>query len=191
MHLRPGVDVTELIASSDRGRPVSADAQGSAEGVPGVGRRLSWGLASVVETSTVAEWMTAHPTTVDMDTSLGAIRHLMTEHGFHHVLVTEAGRVVGVISDRDVLRSLSPRADKERLATASDLATLNKRAHQIMSRTLISVRPSSSMPEAAALMLQHHINCLPVIDGTRCHGMLTAADLLRWTVAVTTCPAAS
>ena len=113
----------------------------------------------------------------------------MAEHGFHHVLVTDAGRIVGVISDRDVLRSLSPRALKERLSTAADVATLNKRAHQIMSRTLVSVHPSSTLPEAAALMLEHHINCLPVIDEGRCLGVLTAADLLRWTVTITRHPA--
>lgn len=147
--------------------------------------------ACSVANSAVADWMTTHPTAVDMDTQLGAIHQLMTEHGFHHVLVTDAGCVVGIISDRDVLRSLSPRALKERLATASDIATLNKRAHQIMSRTLISVQPSSSMPEAAALMLEHHINCLPVIEAGTCQGVLTAADLLRWCVEVTGHPEAA
>lgn len=144
-----------------------------------------------VANSTVADWMTAHPTAVDMDTQLGAIHQLMTEHGFHHVLVTDAGCVVGIISDRDVLRSLSPHALKERLATVSDIATLNKRAHQIMSRTLISVHSSSSLPDAAALMLEHRINCLPVIDDGVCRGVLTAADLLRWTVDITKRPEAS
>ncbi len=136
--------------------------------------------------ATVAEWMTTDPQTVDMDAPLWAIRDVMFMHGCHHVLVVEAGHVVGVISDRDVLRNLSPRADKERFATASDLATLNKRAHQVMSRALSSVRPSSSLQEAAALMLEHHINCLPVIDDTGCHGVLTTADVLRWSAGATT-----
>ena len=130
--------------------------------------------------ATVAEWMTPNPQTVDMDASLRSIRDVMSEHGCHHVLVKEKGRVVGVISDRDVLRSLSPRADNERLATTSDLATLDKRAHQIMSRSLTSVAPTSTVSDAAALMLEHGIHCLPVIDEWGCHGVLTTSDVLRW-----------
>ena len=130
--------------------------------------------------ATVAEWMTVGSRAVDMDAPLGAIRELMNMYGCHHLLVEDAGVVIGVISDRDVLRNLSPGADK-RFSTTADIQTLNKPAHQIMSRALHSVPPSSSLPAAAALMLEHHINCLPVIDDTGCHGVLTTSDVLRWT----------
>jgi acetoin utilization protein AcuB len=124
--------------------------------------------------------MTTESRTVDMDTPLGAIRELMSMYGCHHLLVEDGGVVIGVVSDRDVLRNLSPSADK-RSSTRMDIATLNKPAHQIMTRALLSVPPSSSLPAAAALMLEHHINCLPVIDETGCHGVLTTTDVLRWT----------
>jgi acetoin utilization protein AcuB len=132
--------------------------------------------------ATVAEWMSTDSRSVDMDAPLGAIRELMSMYGCHHLLVKDAGVVVGVISDRDVLRNLSPGVDK-RFSSRGDIETLEKPAHQIMSRGLQSVPPSSSIPEAAALMLKHHINCLPVIDETGCRGVLTTSDVLRWTAA--------
>jgi acetoin utilization protein AcuB len=132
--------------------------------------------------ATVAEWMSTDSRSVDMDAPLGAIRELMSMYGCHHLLVKDEGVVVGVISDRDVLRNLSPGVDK-RFSSRGDIETLDKPAHQIMSRALLSVLPSSSLPEAAALMLKHHINCLPVIDDADCVGVLTTTDVLRWTAA--------
>lgn len=55
------------------------------------------------EATTLAEAMTADPVTVDAARPLNHALHLMFEGGFHHVPVTENGRVVGMVSARDAL----------------------------------------------------------------------------------------
>ena len=56
----------------------------------------------------VAAVMTQSVVTVDMDQALEHVATLLDIHGFHHLLVVNQRKVVGIISDRDVLRSLSP-----------------------------------------------------------------------------------
>jgi acetoin utilization protein AcuB len=48
--------------------------------------------------------------------------------------------------------------------TARDLATLNKRVHQIMSRHPITLHPQSTIAEAVNLLLTHRISCIPIVD---------------------------
>lgn len=132
---------------------------------------------------TLADIMTATVVTVSMDDSLRSIRHIFEEHKFHHVVVVHAGRAVGIISDRDVLKNLSPFIGKlsERV---QDVECLNRRAHQIMTRRLIFAAPETPIGDALAMMIERDISCLPVIDGQgRCVGIVTSRDMLRWCTA--------
>ena len=86
--------------------------------------------------------------------------------------------LVGVISDRDLLRALSPYLDTD-AEMNRDTETLNRRAHQIMSRQPITISPESSLPEAAAIMLEQHVSCLPVLENGALVGILSWKDLLR------------
>src|SRR3954447_15085801 len=130
---------------------------------------------------TVAAWMSPRPRSVDVDARVRELRALVLEEGFHHVLVLELGALVGVISDRDVLRALSPNADSK-FASSHDLATLDKRAHQIMGRMPVTTKVDTPMAEAAALMLEHRTHCLPAYFRQRIAGILTSSDVLRWAV---------
>ena len=62
---------------------------------------------------TVGQIMTRVVTTIGMDDSVRLVRHLFDEHSFHHLLVVDRGRLVGVISDRDLLRNVSPFIDMD------------------------------------------------------------------------------
>jgi acetoin utilization protein AcuB len=123
--------------------------------------------------------MTEEVITIDMDTSLKSIYEIFHNKRFHHLLVVEDDTLRGVISDRDVLKSLSPflntLAEQNR-----DLATLRKRAHQIMNRNLVTMTKEAASEDAVRLILQKNISCLPVIspDG-RIEGIVTWKDLLR------------
>jgi len=67
--------------------------------------------------------------------------------------------------------------------TARDLATLNKRVHQIMSRHPITLRPHSSVAEAVNLLLAHRISCIPIVDDEfKPVGIVSWRDLLKSTV---------
>ena len=94
---------------------------------------------------------------------------LLAQHRFRHLLVTDAdARLVGVISDRDLLRCMSREADLERVTVAD-----------IMGAAVVTVQPDTSLSEAAARMLSRRINCLPVIENDKVCGILTSTDLLQ------------
>jgi acetoin utilization protein AcuB len=123
--------------------------------------------------------MTKRVVSVGMDDSLRAVRDTFARHGFHHLLVLDKGRVRGVVSDRDLYRHLSPFVGKlsER---SQDASTLNRKAHQIMTRELVAASAEMTIQEAAALMLEHRVSCLPVVkeDGWPA-GIVTIKDMLR------------
>lgn len=121
--------------------------------------------------------------TVTMDDSLATVQQLFKEHRFHHLLVVEDRVLVGIISDRDLLKALSPNIGTMS-ETDRDRATLNKRAHQIMTRDPVSVRPTTPLDAAAALMLEKKVSCLPVTsDEHRLEGILSWRDMLKALVA--------
>ncbi len=124
--------------------------------------------------------MTKHVVTIGLDDTLAHVRELFERHGFHHLVVVERQKVVGIISDRDLLRNLSPFLGKmsER---PQDSFLLQRKVHQIMHRKLISGAPTMPVKDAVILLLAHRLNCMPVLDDqARCVGVVTAHDLLRY-----------
>ena len=119
---------------------------------------------------------------VSMDDTLEVARDLFDRERFHHAIVKDEGRVVGVISDRDLLRNISPfigNFDERR----QDVGSLKRRVHQVMTRRLVSTTPQTPIGEAAEKMMMQRVSCLPVIDSTgACVGIVTLRDILRWSV---------
>ena len=124
--------------------------------------------------------MTARIVTVEMDDRLEAVKEIFDTMGFHHLLVVdEHKKLSGVLSDRDLLRALSPYVGSA-TETARDLATLNKRVHQIMTRRPITLRQESGIAEAVELLLKNRISCLPIVDDDfKPVGIVSWRDLLR------------
>lgn len=131
----------------------------------------------------VRDIMSTPVQTVTMDQSVGQIREIFEQSQYHHIVVTgDHGECAGVISDRDLLKNLSPFIGKLGERT-SDLNCLKRRAHQIMTRQLVAVRPNTSLRAAARVMLDHRISCLPVVDARKhCIGIITIRDVVRWAV---------
>lgn len=129
----------------------------------------------------VADIMTANPVTVNMDTELSLIKEIFDHVYFHHLLVEDDSdnTFVGVISDRDLLRALSPYI-RTAAETLRDKETLTKRAHQIMSRQVDTVTPTTDCNIAVQKMLDADISCLPVVgDGKVILGIVTWKDFLK------------
>ena len=123
--------------------------------------------------------MTKEVVTISMDTTLMTICRIFEKKKFHHLLVVDDNELCGVISDRDVLKALSPflntLAEQDR-----DLHTLKKKAHQIMSRNPITITKETSSEEAVKILLQKNISCLPVISSEgQIEGIITWKDLLK------------
>ena len=127
----------------------------------------------------VAKLMTANVVSVDADEKLQRVKDIFSHIRFHHLLVVEKGRLFGVISDRDLFKALSPYVDSV-AATTHDLALLNKRAHQIMSRDVISLPETAAVVDALEIFNTHNISCIPIIDEDRKPlGILTWRDIIK------------
>jgi acetoin utilization protein AcuB len=111
------------------------------------------------------------------------MREILENVNFHHLLVVEGQKLVGIMSDRDILKTISPFlntfSEHER-----DLALLNKRVHQIMTHRPITVHKDASIETAASLLLDNNISCLPVTTPKgEVEGIVTWKDVLRFYVA--------
>lgn len=123
--------------------------------------------------------MTTNVVTVGMDTTLKDIREIFENRRFHHLLVAEKGKLLGIISDRDLLKNLSPF-----LGTVSentrDSALLKRHAHQIMRRNAITATPDTDVLDACRTFVEKGISCLPVVnDDLVVMGIVTWRDILR------------
>src|SRR5271169_3999934 len=95
--------------------------------------------------------MTARVVSVEIDDPLEVVKQIFDSVKFHHLLVVDAGKkLCGVISDRDLLRALSPYVGTVS-ENARDLATLKKRVHQIMTRKPITLPPEAAVSDAVNL----------------------------------------
>lgn len=145
----------------------SRDAKGT-QAERAVERLVSGATAGLV----VRELMTARPCCVEPETTALDLVRRFHAKGFRHLLVTDpAGRLLGVISDRDVLRCLGP----EKRPNQEALAQL--RADELMSTDLVTVSPETPVERAAGLIVEQGISCLPVVSGGTLKGILTNTDL--------------
>lgn len=136
----------------------------------------------------IGDIMIEHVVTVGMDDSVRDVRDLFERYGFHHLVVIDAGKVVGIISDRDLLRHLSPFVGKP-TERSQDSASLARKAHQIMTRQVVSIGPDASVEEGALLLLNRKISCLPVLDPHGvCLGIVTGHDVMQWCLQHRCCP---
>ena len=128
---------------------------------------------------TVQDIMSTRVVTVEMDDKLKVVKEIFDAMKFHHLLVMEEGKLFGVVSDRDLLRAISPFLGSA-VETDRDVATLNKRVHQIMTRKPVTLGPQATIADAAALFLTHSLSCIPIVDADfRPVGILSWRDVLR------------
>jgi acetoin utilization protein AcuB len=127
----------------------------------------------------IRDWMTKDPVTINEDTSMIKAIHLMKERRFRRIPVVTQGRLVGMVTDRD-LKEASPSK-----ATTLDVHELyyllaELQVSEIMSRNPISVPPDATVEHAAQVMLDRTISGLPVVEADgRVVGIITQSDVFR------------
>jgi CBS domain-containing protein len=95
-------------------------------------------------------------------------------------VVDEHGRVVGVLSEADVLRDMvltDPRAHERPVQVSSAVAS--RRVGEVMSTMPLTVAPESDLAEAVALLVETQVKSLPVVSHDRLVGVLSRRDLVR------------
>jgi acetoin utilization protein AcuB len=126
----------------------------------------------------VSELMTRDLVTIDPRTPVIDARALMNTHRIRHLLVVENGRLVGIVTDRDIRLNVPSPATSLSVWEINYLLT-RLTVEEVMTRAVITVPPSRDAREAARIMLDHKIGALPVLDGTRLVGIVTESDLVR------------
>ena len=116
----------------------------------------------------VKENMTKYVVTIDPSTTIKVAWEIMGESEFRHLPVVVERRLVGIISDRDLLvyNPDGEGASEETVETC-------------MTPAPITVAKNTVISTAANLMVQHKIDCLPVVEGGILKGMITSTDLLE------------
>ena len=112
----------------------------------------------------VRDVMTGSVVTIGPETPRSDIQRLMHQHSIRHLPVLDAGRLAGIVSDRDV---------------RSTAGTLTAAARRLMTPNPVTVTPDTRVEQAARLMLEHRFGSLPVVADGLVVGIVTYTDLLR------------
>lgn len=122
---------------------------------------------------TVGELMTRDLVTLKETQNLALADELLRLHRIRHLPVVREGKLVGLITHRDLLKAASQKG--------LDPATQASWAADIMNREVKTVRPDTSLRDAVKVMLDNKFGCLPVVgDNGALLGILTEADLVRY-----------
>lgn len=137
--------------------------------------------------TTVCDVMTRYPITIDPEAPVDTAIAAMRERGVRHLpVVDDAGRLLGLVSDRD-LRSattgpvLTEWLRGRRRRQANDLRRCGStlRVRDVMTWGCLTTEGSASLEQAAARMLDRQVGCLLVVLDGRVVGILTERDVVR------------
>lgn len=128
--------------------------------------------------SHVSDIMTTEVVTLDPNDTLIEPDRLGATRQIRHYPVVDDGVLVGIVSQRDIFHSA--------LLKALGYGTRGKdqlfdtfRVKEIMTNDVVTTIAGARVQEAARLMIEHKIGCLPVLDGGALIGLVTETDLLR------------
>ncbi|MEE9275447.1 MAG: CBS domain-containing protein, partial [bacterium] len=138
-------------------------------------------LASYYETGAsallVADRMTRNPRTCSPDSLVRDVQALMQEGGFRRVPVVEEGRLVGIVTDRDIRSILLPPDVPDQMKERFDLLRV-RRVEEVMTADPVHVTPDTLLEEAADIILRNRIGGLSVVDSGWLVGVVTKGDIL-------------
>ena len=125
--------------------------------------------------------MTKTPQVIESDRSVGAVLSLFREHGVSHVPIMDEGKLVGIISIRDIIERVFQPRQRQRQGdvVGEKVPMLNIPSKGIMSHPVITVQPDSSLKEAEKKMHDHNLSCLVVLSKGRLVGIVTKLDFLE------------
>jgi len=109
---------------------------------------------------------------VPPDITVAAAAAVLIQNQVGSVLVMDAGRLVGIFTERDILRRV--------VGERRDPATT--RVADVMTRELVVMRPGSSVVDAMRVISEKRIRHIPVVEGTTVVGVVSQGDLNHWLV---------
>lgn len=133
--------------------------------------------------SNIAELMTSEPVCVFAEDPVSDVYTIMTEQDIRHVpVVDHDGRVEGIITQRDLMKHV--------LFAFDDMTVMEKKANltDIYARSIMTPDPETIttdilISEAARMLIDNKIGCLPVTDGRKIIGIVTESDFVKQAIA--------
>jgi CBS domain-containing protein len=114
--------------------------------------------------------MTREVLTVEPSDTIGEAAEKMIDHGVGAVVVSDFGSIIGILTERDILRAVAYRTH-----------SAEARVRQWMTSDVVTVSSSMEADEAAKLMFERNFRHLPVVDEGRSVGIISLRDLARET----------
>ncbi len=114
----------------------------------------------------IGDLMTRDVLTVAPEDTLGEAAAKMTERGVGAAVVSDFGRMIGILSERDIMRAVADR-----------IHSSEARVREWMTADPITATEDTSIEEAGRTMLEHGFRHLPVVDGDRAVGIVSIRDL--------------
>ncbi len=115
----------------------------------------------------VAEIMTSATITDSTTGTLRSAAEQMWKQQTGSVVIVEGDTIVGIVTERDVMRAVGRGADPDKASIA-----------EVMTRDVVTVEPDTHVRDAARLMAQHWIRHLPIVDDGKLAGILSQRDVI-------------
>jgi CBS domain-containing membrane protein len=127
----------------------------------------------------VREIMMGSPVTLKPDETLDLANDVISLGRIRHIPIVEDGRLVGLLSERDMMGAATTTIFglKRKSKSALLKSVLIK---DVMKRKVVTVKPDTSIKDAAHLMKEKKIGCVPVVNEGSLVGLVTTTDILRY-----------
>ncbi len=133
----------------------------------------------------VKEWMAKDPIVIDENTSIMKATQMMKEHRIRRIPVVRDGKLIGIISDRDIKEAAPSKA------TSLDVHELyyllsEIKVKDIMTPDPITLKENDSVEKAAVIMLENRISGIPIVDDNdHVIGVITQTDVFKVMISIT------
>lgn len=136
------------------------------------------------------EIMTREVVSVSPDTPVTDVARLMIDHGISGVPVIDRGKIVGIVTENDLLRRVELGSQRTRprwleFLTSSDtlvaeyIKSRGRTARDVMTPNVITVPPDTAVAAIADILESRHIKRVPVVDGDKMVGIISRANLVQ------------
>ncbi len=128
----------------------------------------------------VEDLMTQPVYSINPGEDLARLMDLMSDLNIRHVPVADPeGELIGIVSHRDLIQAIA-KAEGEIPIGELQSFLRSTRVEEITNYEAMTIDPDSDIAEAASLMLENKLGCLPVVDNERLVGILTEADFVKF-----------
>jgi len=115
----------------------------------------------------VREIMISDVKTIEKDATIQEAAEVMSKHGIGSLIVTEDSRVIGIVTERDILIKVVSESKDATKTYVKD----------IMTKEVIMIKPDADIEDAADIMMERKIKKLPVVEGNALIGIITSVDV--------------